>query len=57
MKLQVMWSAPFNHDHYDNWFGIGIGKDRASSELFRKFYSQEIDHFNRGAAQNHETPT
>lgn len=24
IKLNIMWSAPYNHDHYINWFGVGF---------------------------------
>ena len=33
-----MWSVPFNQDHYDNWFGVGIGSEEASAETFKKLY-------------------
>ena len=33
-----MWSVPFNQDHYDNWFGVGIGSEAASAETFKKLY-------------------
>jgi hypothetical protein len=48
IKLNIMWSAPFNHDHYCNWFAIGVSKSKASEELFKKmYYAENLEGFNR----------
>ena len=48
LKLNVMWSAPFNHDHYVNWFAVGFSQVSASEELFKKmYYSEHLEGFNR----------
>jgi uncharacterized Fe-S cluster-containing MiaB family protein len=31
-----MWSVPYNQDHFDNWFGLGIGPESASKETLKK---------------------
>jgi hypothetical protein len=41
IKLNIMWSAPYNHDHYINWFAIGFSRSKASEELFKKMYYAE----------------
>lgn len=48
IRLNIMWSAPFNHDHYINWFAIGFSRSKASEELFKKmYYAENLEGFNR----------
>ena len=47
-NLLIMFSAPFNHDHYINWFGVGFGNTRADESLFKEIYSgAKLSGFNR----------
>jgi hypothetical protein len=47
-NLLIMFSAPFNHDHYINWFGVGFGNKRADESLFKEIYSgAKLSGFNR----------
>ena len=48
--ILVMWSVPFNQNHYSNWLAIGLTQDETvaqSSNLFNKMYYNDFEWFVR----------
>ena len=35
-RVYVMWSAPFNFDHYSNWLAVGISREGSTEHPANK---------------------
>uniref|UniRef100_A0A3B1JLK3 Uncharacterized protein n=1 Tax=Astyanax mexicanus TaxID=7994 RepID=A0A3B1JLK3_ASTMX len=48
-QLAIMFSVPYNYNHYKNWFALGLIESDCScdKELYRKIYYDESDTFKR----------
>lgn len=52
-KVAVMFSVPYDHNMYKNWFAVGVYKDRECDEALYKemYYDKEQKSFVREEAQ------
>ena len=46
-KLVVMYSVPYNHDHYSNWIGVGLFPKSDQTKKFSEMYWGKEYNFKR----------
>ncbi|CAH1779987.1 unnamed protein product [Owenia fusiformis] len=42
-RIIVMWSVPYNQDHYSNWLGLGIRPEQSTDPAFNDMYYRTDD--------------
>lgn len=40
-RVVVMWSCPYNFNHYSNWLAVGLTSDRHHNDWFDQMYYKE----------------